>query len=94
MTNAQEAGFTLGTTSIGYVIALLVILLPLIILAAAGKVSFWVAVVAGGFGSFLLPLLLYPFLLCWVVGTYYGSLPSELPENQKEEQSGEKFSPK
>ncbi len=85
METGKEEGFTLGTTSIGYVLALFVILLPLILLAAEGRVSFWVALLAGGLGSFLFPLTLYPLLLCWVVGGYYGSLPGELPANQERE---------
>lgn len=85
MEHGRESGFTLGTTSIGYVLALLIILLPLILLAIRDEISFWTAVIAGGLGSFLFPVALYPLLLCWVVGFYYTCLPGELPENREPE---------
>lgn len=82
MPNGKEEGFTLGTTSIGYVVALFIVLLPTILLAIQEKLSFWVAIIAGGAGSFLLPIIIYPLLLCWVVAFYYGCFPNELPENR------------
>lgn len=87
MVNGKESGFTLGTTSIGYVISLLLVLLPVVVLAVRDQISFLLALVAGGLGSLVLPLVLYPLLLCWVVGTYYGFLPGELPVNQNPEDS-------
>lgn len=81
----KESGFTLGTTSLGYVLALLLVLAPIIFAAVQGIISLPWALVLGGLGSLLLPILLYPFLLCWVVASYYGFLPGELPLNQEAE---------
>lgn len=83
--HGRESGFTLGTTSIGYVLALMTIVLPLIILAIRSEISFFIAVLAGGIGSFLFPLLLYPLLLCGIVGLYYTFLPGELSANRETE---------
>lgn len=81
---ARESGFTLGTTSIGYVIALFVVLLPLVVLAVRGEIGFWAAVILGGLGSFLLPVALFPVLLMWVATSYFTMLPGELPANRKQ----------
>lgn len=67
----KEEGFTLGTTSIGYVLSIFLILAPMIALAVMGVVSTWVAVAVGGALSLALPIIAYPWLLGMVVGSYY-----------------------
>ena len=67
----KEEGFTLGTTSIGYVISILLILVPMVGLAIFDIISTFTAVIIGGALSIALPIGLYPLLLGMVVGSYY-----------------------
>ena len=73
----KEEGFTLGTTSIGYVISIFLILIPLVGLAIMDVISTTVAVIVGGVLSILLPVGLYPLLLGLVVGSYYALMGYE-----------------
>lgn len=67
----KEEGFTLGTTSIGYVLAIFFILIPLVLLAILGWIGTWTAILVGGLLSLALPIVLYPWLLGMVVGSYF-----------------------
>jgi uncharacterized protein (DUF983 family) len=77
-----EEGFTLGTTSIGYVVALLLVVLPVCALVIFNVLSVWVAVVIGIVGSTAVSIGLYPVFLGWVLMTYYVSTAEGLPVNQ------------
>ncbi len=85
----EEHGLTLGTTSIGYVIALFVVLLPAIAAALLGYLSVWQAVFWGIVGSFLLPTLAYPLLLRMVLASWFGLNFQNLPANQDPASAGE-----
>ncbi len=78
----EESGFYLGTTSIGYVLAFLFVIVPVCILVVTDKIGLWTGVTLGIVGSILLCLLLYPLLLCWVVMVYYLTQANELSANQ------------
>lgn len=77
----EESGFYFGTTSIGYVLAIIFVILPVCILVVMDKLSMWTGVSIGIIGSILLCVLLYPFMLCWVIMVYFAVCPQELSEN-------------
>lgn len=77
----EESGFYFGTTSVGYVLAILFVIIPVCVLVVLGTISMWVGVGIGIAGSVLLCILLYPLLLSWVIMTYYLVCPQELPNN-------------
>lgn len=78
----DESGFYFGTTSIGYVLAILFIIIPICILVIKEIIGMWLGVSIGILGSILLCTLLYPFMLCWVIMLYYTVQPEELPFNK------------
>lgn len=80
----EESGFYFGTTSIGYVLAIVLVLIPVCVLVVKGAVGMWTGVTIGIVGSLLLCLLLYPVMLCWVIMLYYVVQAEELPENRKD----------
>ena len=77
-----EEGFTLGTTSIGYVVALLVVVLPVCALVVLDVLPVWIAVLIGIVGSGAVSIGLYPVYLGWVLMTYYVSTAEALPVNR------------
>ena len=79
----EDAGFYFGTTSIGYVLAIIVIIIPICILAVKGVLAMWTAIAIGIVGSVLLTTLLYPLMLSWVIMCYYAMFPHELPTNSE-----------
>ena len=79
----EESGFYLGTTSMGYVLAILVVLLPVCILVIKEVVGLWLGVTIGVVGSLVLCVVTYPILLCGVMMLYYLVQAEELPENQE-----------
>ncbi len=80
--HTQEDGFTLGTTSIGYVVAFLFVVVPVCILVVDNVLSVWVGVALGIFASLALTVSLYPLFLGWVLLTYYVVNAANLPANQ------------
>lgn len=82
LTHAQEEGFTLGTTSIGYVVAIVVVVIPVCFLVVMKELSVLAAVLIGIFGSVALTIALYPLFLCWVVMSYYIVHAEGLPGNR------------
>ena len=78
----KSHGFYSGTTSIGYVAAILCILVPICFLVVGGVLSVQAAVVLGMVGSFGFIVLIYPLMLCWMVMVYHIALPEELPGNR------------
>lgn len=77
----EESGFYFGTTSIGYVLAIIIVIVPVCILVVLDKIGMWTGVTIGIVGSILLCVLLYPLLLCWVIMSYFVVCPQELPKN-------------
>jgi len=77
----EESGFYFGTTSIGYVLAIIFVIIPICILVVLDKIGMWTGVTVGIIASILLCVLLYPLLLSWVIMSYYVVCPHELPEN-------------
>jgi uncharacterized protein (DUF983 family) len=78
----DESGFYFGTTSIGYVLAIVFIIIPICILVIKEVIGMWLGISLGIMGSILLCTLLYPFMLCWVIMLYYTVQPEELPLNK------------
>jgi len=77
-----EDGFTLGTTSIGYVVAFLLVVLPVCILVVMNLLPVWLGVVIGIVGSGIVSVGLYPVFLGWVLMMYYVPTAEALPVNQ------------
>ena len=78
----EDSGFYFGTTSIGYVLAIIVVIIPICILVVKDILSMWTGVLIGIGGSVLLTTLLYPLMLSWVIMGYYTLFPNELPANR------------
>lgn len=77
----DESGFYLGTTSIGYVLAIIFVIVPVCVLVVMEKLEVWTAISIGIIGSVLLCIALYPLLLSWVILCYFLIQPYELPGN-------------
>lgn len=85
----EESGFYFGTTSIGYVLAIILVIIPICVLVVMDKIGMWTGVGIAIAGSILLCVCLYPLLLCWVILMYYLISPQELPGNQKANEANE-----
>ena len=79
----EDSGFYFGTTSIGYVLAIIVVIIPICILVVQDIIAMWTGVIIGIVGSVLLTTLLYPLMLSWVIMGYYTMFPHELPANSQ-----------
>lgn len=79
----EESGFYFGTTSIGYVLAILVVIIPVCILVVQEIIGMWTGIAIGIIGSVLLCTLTYPLLLCWVIACFYLVQPQEVSANQE-----------
>lgn len=79
----DESGFYFGTTSVGYVLAIILVIIPVCILVVKDVIGMWLGVSIGIVGSVVLCTLLYPLMLCWVIMFYYLVQAEELPKNQK-----------
>tara|TARA_B100000989_G_scaffold120549_1_gene88901 strand:- start:1435 stop:1695 length:261 start_codon:yes stop_codon:yes gene_type:complete len=77
----EESGFYFGTTSIGYVLSIILVIIPVCILVVMNMLSMWVGVGIGIVVSIILCTLLYPLILCWVIMLYYVVQADELPNN-------------
>ena len=78
---ARSAGLYSGTTSIGYVAAIIFIIIPICFLVSFKVLSVPAGVLLGIFGSFGFIVLIYPVMLCWMVMAYHVAMPGELPVN-------------
>ena len=78
---ARSAGIYSGTTSIGYVAAILFVLIPDFLLVSAKAIGVTAGILLGMFGSFGFIVLIYPLMLCWMVMAYHVAMPGELPAN-------------
>ncbi len=79
----EESGFYFGTTSIGYVLTVLLVALPICGLVALDIISMWLGVLFGFLGTAMLCLLAYPVMLCWVLAFYFTLMAEELPHNKE-----------
>ena len=77
----DESGFYLGTTSIGYVMAIILVIVPVCFLVILEVLKAWMGVVIALIGSIVLFLALYPIILCSVIMLYYTVQAEELPDN-------------
>ncbi|HVY71531.1 MAG TPA: DUF983 domain-containing protein [Verrucomicrobiae bacterium] len=77
-----EDGFTLGTTSIGYVVAFFLVVLPVCVLVVLDVLPVWLGVIIGIGGTVVVSVGMYPIFLGWVLMTYYISTAESLPVNQ------------
>ena len=77
----DESGFYLGTTSIGYVMAIILIIVPVCFLVIFEVLKAWIGVVIAITGSIVLFLAMYPIILCSVIMLYYTVQAEELPIN-------------
>ena len=77
----EESGFYYDTTSIGYVLSIILVIIPVCILVLMDMFRIWVGVGIGIAGAILLCTLLYPLMLCWVTMLYYLVRAEELPNN-------------
>jgi len=87
----EESGLTLGTTVVGYVLVCLFVVFPLLLFVVFDWIPVGVAVTIGIIASFVLPILLYPYLLRVVLATWYGFHPDAF--NQNEESAPPQYQP-
>jgi uncharacterized protein (DUF983 family) len=78
---ARSPGLYSGTTSIGYVAAIIFVIIPVSFLVVFKVLSVATGVLLGIFGSFGFIVLIYPVMLCWMVMAYHVAMPGELPGN-------------
>ena len=81
----EESGFYFGTTSIGYALLIILVIIPVCILVVMDILSMRLGVSIGIAGSIMLCSLLYPLMLCWVIMLYYVVQADELPINASEQ---------
>lgn len=79
----KEDGFYLGTTSIGYVLAIVIVLIPICFLVVTDVIGVWLGVTIGIVGSLLLVAAAYPLMLCALITVYYLVRPQELEDGEK-----------
>lgn len=77
----KEDGFYLGTTSIGYVAAIIIVLIPICFLVVADVIGVWTGVAIGIVGSLVLVAALYPAMLMALITAYYFFRPQELADS-------------
>ncbi len=71
----EESGVTLGTTVVGYVLVVGLVVCPLLLGLAFGWIPPWLAIAAGVLLSFSLPAILYPVLLRVTLAAWFGFHP-------------------
>ena len=79
------AKFYFGTTSIGYVLSIILVIILVCILVAMDMLSMWIGVSIGIVGSIILCSLVYPLVLCWMIMLYYVVQTDELLINTPEQ---------
>ena len=77
----EESEFYSGTTSIGYVLSINLVIIPVCISIVIDLLSMWLGVGIGIVGSIMLCTLLYPLILCSVIMLYYVVHTDGLPNN-------------
>ena len=79
----EESGVTLGTTVLGYSIAVVVVVVPLLFPTALGWLPGPVAIGLGVVLSFAVPALLYPFLLRLTLAAWFGFHPDAFEQEHE-----------
>ncbi len=82
LAHGGEDGFTFSTTSIGYVVSFLLVVLPVCILVVMNLLSVWLGVVIGIVGAAVVTVGLFPVFLGWVLLMYYVPQADGLPVNK------------
>ena len=77
----MDEGFYSGTTSIGYVLILLIVVLPVSFLVIFDVIGVKGAIAICIAGTIGLTVGLYPLMLGWVLMSYYLWFPGQLPAN-------------
>lgn len=77
----KSNGFYSGTTSIGYVATILLVIVPVLFLITSKALTVAQGITVCLVGCALLIVLMYPLMLGWMVMAYYFTMPGELPEN-------------
>ena len=77
----MDEGFYSGTTSFGYVLILLVVVLPVVFLVVFDVIGVFGAIAICVVGTVGLTVGLYPVMLSWVLMCYYLWFPEQLPAN-------------
>ena len=75
---AQE-GHNMRATSLNFGVTLIGYMVPLLLVAVAGKISLRTAEILAGAGALLVPLVLYRPSQSWSLMNYYFFAPEELP---------------
>jgi uncharacterized protein (DUF983 family) len=78
-------GFFLGPLVINYTGTVLIFIIPVILLSAAGMIGMRPAMVTAGLGAVLLPLLFYRWSWSGWLMAYFFFLPQKLPANRDKE---------
>jgi uncharacterized protein (DUF983 family) len=80
--HSDEDGFSFGTTSIGFVVACVFIVVPVCLLVAMNLLSVWLGIVLAIAGTAVVSVGIYPIFLGWILMTYYVSTAEALPANK------------
>jgi uncharacterized protein (DUF983 family) len=78
----RDEGFFLGSMSLNYGFTIVVFLMPVLILAYNGVIGATIALIIGGIGAVVVPMLFYRSSRSWWLMNYYFVLPQHLPANQ------------
>ncbi len=78
----DESGFYFGTTSIGYLISFIFIIIPTCVAVILDLVGVWFAVTLAICLSILINILIFPLLLSWVLMSYFFLQPELLKETK------------
>jgi uncharacterized protein (DUF983 family) len=80
----SEDGWSLGAVPINYTLTCLFWVLPVALLFAAGLFSLNTALIIGGIGTLVIPIITYRRTKALWVGVYYAVLPheTEAPNNE------------
>lgn len=78
-----ESGVTLGTTVVGYVLVVILVVCPLLLATACGWISLWWGVAVGVVLSFAVPVLAYPLLLRITLAAWFGFHPDAFDQEDE-----------
>ena len=82
LTIERDEGFFLGSMSLNYGFTIVVFLVPVLLLAYNGIIRQTPALILGGIGAIVVPMLFYRSSRSWWLMNYYFVLPQHLPANQ------------
>ncbi len=84
LTFDRGEGFYLGSMTLNYGFTIVLYLLPVLFLAVWEVISVRTAVILGGVGALLFPVLFYRSSRSWWLMAYFYFLPKELPANRSD----------